>query len=435
MKKIFLSFCFIALIGAITFAQAPATFKYQAVLRDANGNVRANENITVNINIIPSTSETVVYTENHSVKTNEFGVFTLEIGKEYEDNFANIDWSSKTYSLTIEINGQLFGTSDILSVPVARYAEAANYNKLTNKPSFSAVAISGNYNDLSNTPDFADVATSGSYSDLSEKPDFAAVATSGNYNDLNNRPLNLVTKDSTQTITGQKTFTKTITAQNGIDSKTKKITNVGTPTASGDAVNKAYTDSIIANLLDIIEYSQKGLYDVDGNNYNTVLIGDQFWMADDLKVKKLKNATPITNASNNNQWANLGVSAYCQNSDGTRILYNWLAVSSGNLCPSGWHIPSEAEFQTLLDFLGGAEGAKSKLLNGGTSGYKASYNGYVKTDGVYDHTYSNHGYWWSSSSPSQDTTFYLFITTSNNDAHLTTEKSNKHGFSVRCVKD
>ena len=95
--------------------------------------------------------------------------------------------------------------------------------------------------------------------------------------------------------------------------------------------------------------------DVDGNVYKTVTIGTQTWMAENLKVSKYSDGTPIPNITDNIQWSNLttGAWSYYNNdaSNNTKYgkLYNWYVVSpitngNKNVCPSGWHVPTDAEW-------------------------------------------------------------------------------------------
>lgn len=98
--------------------------------------------------------------------------------------------------------------------------------------------------------------------------------------------------------------------------------------------------------------------DIDGNVYETVQIGEQAWMAENLKVITYNDGTPITLEENNTNWSNLSTEAYCwynndsvNNADPYGALYNWYAVQTGKLCPSGWHVPSDSEWSELTTFL------------------------------------------------------------------------------------
>ena len=112
--------------------------------------------------------------------------------------------------------------------------------------------------------------------------------------------------------------------------------------------------------------------DIDGNIYNTVTIGSQVWMVENLRVSKYRDGTSIPNVTDNTQWTNLTTGAYCyydNNSSFNNIygkLYNWYAVNnSKNIAPLGWHIPSDAEWITLYNYLGGqlVAGGALKSIN------------------------------------------------------------------------
>jgi len=106
--------------------------------------------------------------------------------------------------------------------------------------------------------------------------------------------------------------------------------------------------------------SQTGsVSDIDGNTYNTVTIGDQIWMKENLKVTRYNDGTEIPNITNAGVWTGLKTGAYCDyNNDESNSyrygrIYNWYAVvDSRNLCPKGWHVPSDIEWKKLEIFLG-----------------------------------------------------------------------------------
>jgi len=109
------------------FGQAPGMFSYQAILRDADGVIRISENVGIQM-VIHQGSETgtEIFSETHSATTNSFGLVNLEIGSVDPASFALIDWSSGSHFLEIIVNGSSMGTSMLLSVPYALYAESGN---------------------------------------------------------------------------------------------------------------------------------------------------------------------------------------------------------------------------------------------------------------------------------------------------------------------
>lgn len=99
--------------------------------------------------------------------------------------------------------------------------------------------------------------------------------------------------------------------------------------------------------------------DIEGNLYNTVTIGYQTWMVENLKTTKYNDGSPIPLVTSNTNWAEFdspGYNWYDYNTENKNLygaLYNWPVVNSGELCPEGWHIPSDTEWTTLAGYLGG----------------------------------------------------------------------------------
>jgi hypothetical protein len=122
MKKV--SLILVAILFAVTggWSQAPNMFKYQAVLRDASGNILANQNKTVVIDILQSDLTTSVFNESHSVTTTAQGLINLNIGSVNTIGIDTIDWSADEYFVQITIDGVVMGTSQLLSVPYALHA-------------------------------------------------------------------------------------------------------------------------------------------------------------------------------------------------------------------------------------------------------------------------------------------------------------------------
>jgi uncharacterized protein (TIGR02145 family) len=114
------------------------------------------------------------------------------------------------------------------------------------------------------------------------------------------------------------------------------------------------------------------LIDQDGNNYKTVTIGTQVWMAENLKTTKYRNGDPIANVADNTEWENLTTGAYCTYDNDLKKLnayghlYNWHAVSDArNIAPEGWHVATDAEWTILNNYLGGGIASGDKLKETG----------------------------------------------------------------------
>lgn len=196
--------------------------------------------------------------------------------------------------------------------------------------------------------------------------------------------------------------------------------------------------------------------DIDGNTYNTVKIGNQCWMTENLRTSKYNNGTSLYNAINNTDWYQNTTGAYCYfNNDASHNikygkLYNWYAVNSENLCPLGWHIPSDDEWQTLTTYLGGERLAggkmKAKILweqpNGGatnSSGFSGIPTGMRTFDGKFYplgayYPVGNQGYFWSSTSYNNNFAYYRRLNYWDENC-FREKKDKKEGYCVRCLKD
>jgi len=113
--------------------------------------------------------------------------------------------------------------------------------------------------------------------------------------------------------------------------------------------------------------------DIDGNVYQTVKIGQQWWMAENLKVTHYRNGDAIPNVTDNKIWSSLNTGACCclnNNENNIAIyglLYNGYSVlDNRNIAPEGWHVPTYEEFKELIEYLGGEEEASGKLMETGT---------------------------------------------------------------------
>lgn len=193
--------------------------------------------------------------------------------------------------------------------------------------------------------------------------------------------------------------------------------------------------------------------DIDGNIYQTVKIGDQCWMAENLKVTHYRNGDAIPNVIDNNIWINLTSGALCNyNNDEANVstygrLYNWYAVLDiRNIAPVGWHVPSDAEWQTMINFLGGST-AGGKLKEAGTqhwnspntdatneSGFTALPSGgrgdYISPYG----DMGNYAYYWTSTEWDIYTSIHRTLYY-NSSAVGYVSQLKRMGLSVRCVKD
>lgn len=210
------------------------------------------------------------------------------------------------------------------------------------------------------------------------------------------------------------------------------------------------------------ELTYNSLSDIDGNTYKTIQIGTQTWMAENLKTTRLNDAIPIIQIMDKNEWVHLTSPAYCwYDSDSATYklsngaLYNLNAVNTGKLCPTGWHVPTDLEWTTLINILGGNDLALSKLQETGkshwlnqnpnatnSSGFTALPCG-ARMDDESSASFSSLGkeaYWWSSSKYNITADFPLsgaWMLPLYNWTYSVLMKRAPYtfGLSVRCLKD
>ncbi len=339
---------FLIIIGSVT-AQAPQSFKYQAVARNTDGAAIINTTIGIEISLISNNiNGNVVYSETFSALSNGVGIFNLNIGQGsvVSGVFADIDWGADDYFLKVAMdvaggsNYVDMGTTQLLSVPYSLYTSSiyVHYSNDTLYIGDQYVVISG-----------------------------------------------------------------------------------GGP-APGTVT------------------------DYDGNVYETIEIGTQTWMKQNLRSLHYADGSTID-----------GVYAYDDNeanvSDYGR-LYTWNAVmklgkSTTNraqgVCPDGWHVPSEAEAVTLQDFLGGHMQAGGKMKETGytywddpntgatnESGFSARGSGHMSHNGDYFKLKEAFKIWTSTESGTQSRRMMILHTSSNTAFG---QKPRTMGFSVRCIKD
>ena len=207
--------------------------------------------------------------------------------------------------------------------------------------------------------------------------------------------------------------------------------------------------------------------DVDGNVYNTITIGTQIWMTENLRVTHYRNGDPIITGLDDDAWSSTadGAFAIYNNEAANSLLYgnlyNWYAVNdSRGLCPVGWHMPTNAEWEALENYLinngfgyggSGSDIGKSMAMTSGwdessvpgtvgndqpgnnSSGFSALPAGFRNYTGVFSYL-GTMGFWWSSTESSSVNAISRFLQNTLSDLQDAVYDKNK-GLSVRCVKD
>lgn len=428
--------------GALFCAGQPLStfqqFSYQAVVRDANSQLLRNQNIGVRISILEgSNSGTAMYVETHNAQTDANGVLALSVGSGNATlgSMSAVHWGSATNFLKVEIdpaggnNYSITSAQEMLSVPYALYAHTAGNG------------FSGNYYDLTHRPNIPVLPGNVSYFN-----------NDAHY--LTEVRLNAI-MDSLLT-----PYIQTIDSLNALI-----------------LAQSALIDNMM-NALDTLSHNgfRCGIYtikDFDGNEYNTLQIGNQCWMKENLRTTHYGNGMPIPVGATTDY---VNAYRYFPNNQSSSamtygMLYNWAAVMNGasssntvpsnvqGICPNGWHLPSKTEWDEMLSFLPNIDSA---ICGGSTSNLAkalASNNGWVSSSelcavgndpwsnnvsgftampaGLYNGVFNAFGtaaYFWTATEVSESNAYQygLFHNASEINAPMTGYGKNS-ALSVRCV--
>ena len=300
MKKFYAILCLVIASLTQLQAQAPQGFNYQATVRNSSGDLIVNTNVYFKFNVIQGSETAVpIFTETHYVPTDDLGQVNLVIGQGTANTgiFSELDWSLGSYYLGIELdtgNGYLaMGTTQLLSVPYALYAENSG-NATSATPNLEAV--------------------------LAEN------------NSANNQ----------------------------------QIKDLQDPTEAQDAATKAYIDTLIA---EAVAGLQSQIDDLESDNddgcppFTVLVYGTQEWSGGNACNITYRDGTPIPQVTDNTEWQNLTTGAWCyyENDETKGKLYNWYAVMgihdadpntpNKEFAPEGWHVPTDTEWTSLVDYL------------------------------------------------------------------------------------
>ena len=384
-------------ITLITFAQAPQGFNYQATVRNSAGALIVNQNVYFKFNVMLNSATSVpVFTETHYVPTDDLGQVNLVIGQgtATTGTFSSINWGTGNYYLGIELNtgaGYVaMGTTQLLSVPYALYANSSGNAQAATPNLASVLAVNNGANNLqikslANPTDIQDAATKG-YIDTQLQAQISTLQTQ-------------------------------ITAlQNAIVTPLPNVT-IGTQIWS-------------STNLDVTTYR-------DGTPIPQVTDPTQW-----------ANLTTGAWCYYNNDSANGPIYGKLYNWYAVAGIHdNDPNTPNKILAPIGWHVPSDIEWTTLTTFLGGESIAGGKMKSTSTlwqSPNTAATNesGFTSLPGRYrwdygafhNNTNGNNAHWWSSTNNNTSQSWYRNNESLGSGVWRATV-NNTYGFSVRCIKD
>lgn len=464
MKKLFTLLAFV--ITITTFAQAPQGFNYQATVRNSSGALIINQNVNFRFNIMLNSQTSVpVYAETHYVLTDDLGQVNLTIGSgtATSGTFSTINWGTGNYYLGIELNtgnGYIaMGTSQLLSVPYALYANSAG-NTASNLPIGTNIGdqLHWVWNGTTWVP-----------STISSEPNLPVIAT------------NIVTTDFDVNIVSGTYYRKsgaTISSDGGYSITSKGVCWSVNPnptiadSVTNDGTGASAFTSVLSNLLPNTNYYYRA--------YATNLAGTAYGISftfttgavlpivqsTNLEVTTYRDGTLIPQVTDPTEWENLNTGAWCYYNNDTANgaiygkLYNRYAVAGifdeaslndttlrKNLAPTGWHVPEFIEFNNIFNLLstGNLFGAYAglKMKETGTTHWTSqnigatNSSGFTGLPGGYRDAYGafsgihNIGNWWS-----LDPAVSFNLTSYDNNIlfNYTTSYS-QIGLSVRLVKD
>jgi len=387
-------------------SQSPDRLSYQAVIRNASGNLVTSQNVGVRMSVIRgSSSGTTVYAETHQGTTSSTGVLMLEIGSGsvVSGTFSGIVWSQGPFYVRVEVdpsggsNYQVVGSTQLLSVPYALFSKSSALKYSTTGDTL----YSGTEYVIVPGISAANQAAMGlGTASITTTPATNVVETTATIGGqiTNQGTTAVTTRGICYALTGSPT-TSNFTVTSGSGTGTFQVNLTG---LTGGSVYYARAFAINSNGTSYgnqVMFTTTGpnpgtctgtVKDIDGNEYGVVSIGSQCWMKENLRVTKFRNgaAIPLDSSGGVNgdgagqTWGFLGTPGRTlyNHSQANLLtfgfLYNkWTINDSRGVCPAGWHVPTPLDWAALALQLGGHLVAGGKMKSTGTAIWRSPNEG------------------------------------------------------------
>lgn len=199
------------------------------------------------------------------------------------------------------------------------------------------------------------------------------------------------------------------------------------------------------------------IYDINGNEYEAIIIGSQCWLTENLKATRHADDTDISEITNSSLWSATTESAYSYYNNQFDVygiaygpLYNFNVIHSSNICPEGWKVPNLTDIETLKSYLGINSGGKLKSVRsvpgdshprwfvpnyGATNeyGFNAEPGGKRLNNGIYDLN-GFASFWWLVDEKDSDNAYSVFLSSTSDEIQVI-NSNKKQGLSIRCMKN
>ncbi len=466
MKKLCICLAFV-LLTTTAFSQSPKGFNYQAILRNSDGSIKANELLSLQISIVNEQGVSS-YLEIHNINTNEFGNVNVIVGEgNTSDDLSSINWANGPFFLDITVNGVAMGSSPILSVPYALYAASGNEGP-QGPPGIQGIqgeigpqgpkgdpgpeGLKGDKGDVGPRGEIgpqgelglqgpegpggepADTLWSEVSGGIQYSDGRVGIGTSSPQTNLHlNAPhvpglgqfvisaptgqdiqYSFLEEDQVKAYMWWDSDQGDLRIQNNINgdfslnpyggnvgigttNSTEKLEVNGNLKVDGDIIiNGKYFTELLEEMQILKDMAGVGtVTDIDGNSYRTVKIGEQIWMAENLKVKHLNDGTEISTDTSyqfltdyfcpGTPFFNIGECTWYNYEESYFETYGGLydrnMVKNEKICPVGWHASTYADWNEMIAFLGGMEVAGGKLKSTGSDLWESPNTGATNQSG------------------------------------------------------